>query len=263
MGLDWCLKGDAAGAIGCKRFSRRDAQCVSVLKDARADFDWKAEAANLPQFRAAISNMMGFLGPHARAVNGLNIASLAMSVEVDEVLAPSFMDQFSGVLHEDMVERAVEWIYAAMCNKARFSKSYPHQLSHLYHHVPVEFQIWRMDWNRGYVLETAAITPPGGCSGWLAGPLSFRGKMLQYVGLDDDLSELIFQDHEVDGMHDLADQLEHFGRSVLRPSIKEESEEEDQDDDLYPPSEALEIVESAVAWLRFWADRGLEMYAWY
>jgi hypothetical protein len=121
----------------------------------------------------------------------------------------------------------------------------------------------------------------------LSGYESFRGKRLQFCELPDEVVEQAFQDMDPDAMLAYADTLEqHFnpliyaeylgryealrdltddgflGRTAKEPTeqpVVEELERTLEESDFY----IHRTLTEAIQWLRFWAEAGFSMHAWY
>ena len=102
--------------------------------------------------------------------------------------------------------------------------------------------------NKGqYVMELAE--QQGGeaaVSGIAVASLDFRGKVMRYVtGLDEDLVEEAWTDHTAEECLDYAKRL-----AAELPNVKEGENDRG-------------LLEEAIAWLRFWGERGFGYWAWY
>lgn len=97
-----------------------------------------------------------------------------------------------------------------------------------------------------YVVELAKVTKGvAEYTGIACSSLDFRGKMIGYVdGLDQELSSEAYDDHTPDECLDYADRLEEAMADTRG-------------------SENIEVLVSAIKWLRFWGGRGFGYWAWY
>jgi hypothetical protein len=91
--------------------------------------------------------------------------------------------------------------------------------------------------------------------GMAAGPLDFRGQALEYAGevVGEELVAEAWNHHSAKQVLDYAARLSRALVSFRRrhPRMPKKSKD------------AVEIVEDAVRWLRFWGERGFGYHAWY
>lgn len=100
--------------------------------------------------------------------------------------------------------------------------------------------------NGRYVTDLAAVSKgKTKVSGIMCSDLDFRGKMMRYVeGLDEDLVNEAWEDHNADECVDYADRLAEAKKDIRG-------------------GDNLTTLESAIQWLRFWGNRGFGYWAWY
>ena len=92
----------------------------------------------------------------------------------------------------------------------------------------------------------------GSITGIMAGPTSFRGKVIGYVDwLPSDIKERAYKDHSPKELEDLGKELEALAEA-------ESGEPHDSE-----KARSVKMVKSAAKWCMFWGSRGHPMHAWF